>query len=93
MDVQKAKTTTIVSLTVLALLISGLEVSMRWFPKTVVALVVMGAFPSVLASSVVVFCAMRRWSMPWFAKLVVVLLLGLALVTTAFVYWAIIFLV
>ncbi len=91
MDVQKAKTITIVCLTLLAVLISALEVAMRWFPKTVVFLTVMGALPAVLACSIGVFRAMGRWSVHWFAKLVVVLFLGLALITTALVYGAIIF--
>jgi hypothetical protein len=91
MDVQKRKTIVIPSLTVLALLISGLEVSIRWFPKTVVALVVLVAFPGVLACSIGVFRAMCGWSVHWFVKVVVILFLGLALITTAFLYGAIIF--
>jgi len=91
MDIQKQKTITIVCLTLLAVLISALEVAMWWFSNTPVFLVVLLAFPGVLACSIGVFRAMGRWSVHWFAKLVVVLFLGLALITTALVYGVIIF--
>jgi hypothetical protein len=96
-DQQKKKTETIIALTVLALFLTLLHISLRWLPddvadrNPVVALVFLLAFPGVLICTIGVIRAMRGWSVHWLVKLVVILILVLPFLTCAFTGWAMLF--
>ena len=97
MDVKKRKTIVIASLTILAILITGLFqlVCLVWFPEDVAGpdpvryVVSLMAFPCILTCSIGIFITMHRWSVRWFIKAGIVLLLVLLLLIPGFV-WGII---